>query len=108
MKILNELPSPFSQAGAIILKMSHGYAIERSYRGARDPLVDLADEALLQFSLAAAPGAWLVDVLPICAFASGVPYPPCLTFIYRSAFSTVMGTRYLLPAHGISLEEDPR
>ncbi|KLO12343.1 cytochrome P450 [Schizopora paradoxa] len=54
-----------TQAGAIILKMSHGYSIERSYRGARDPLVDLADEALVQFSLAATPGAWLVDVIPI-------------------------------------------
>ena len=51
-----------SLAGAIILKLSHGYTIEP--KGA-DPLVDLADEALVQFSLAAAPGAWIVDVLPI-------------------------------------------
>ena len=50
-------------AGAIILKISHGYTIEPK---TADPLVELADEALIQFSLAAQPGAWLVDVLPTC------------------------------------------
>ena len=54
-----------SEAGAVILKIAYGYTIEPHNR---DPLVDLADEALVQFSLAAAPGAWLVDVLPFCAY----------------------------------------
>lgn len=47
--------------GAIILKMSHGYTIEPEKP---DPLVMLADDALLEFSLSAQAGAWLVDVLP--------------------------------------------
>lgn len=52
-----------SEAGAIILKMAYGYTIEPHKR---DPLVDIADEALLQFSAATVPGAWLVDTIPLC------------------------------------------
>ncbi|EJC98989.1 cytochrome P450 [Fomitiporia mediterranea MF3/22] len=51
-----------TEAGAIILKISHGYTIEP--RG-RDPLIDIADETMTHFSLAAVPGAWLVDSLPL-------------------------------------------
>ena len=47
--------------GAIILSISHGYTIEPENP---DPLVDLADGVLVEFSLSAQPGAWLVDVLP--------------------------------------------
>ena len=46
--------------GAIILKMSHGYTIEHDRP---DPLVDLADQVLIEFSLSCTPGAWLVDIL---------------------------------------------
>lgn len=45
------------------MKMAYGYTIEPHKR---DPLVDIADEALLQFSAATVPGAWLVDTIPIC------------------------------------------
>ncbi|KAG5723754.1 O-methylsterigmatocystin oxidoreductase [Termitomyces sp. T112] len=48
-------------AGAVILRISHGYEVKEN----NDPFVDLADKATYQFSLATAPGAWLVDVLPI-------------------------------------------
>ena len=51
----------FRLTGAIILKMSHGYTIEPEKP---DPLVMLADDTLLEFSLSAQAGAWLVDVLP--------------------------------------------
>lgn len=47
----------------MILKLAYGYTIEPH---GSDPLVDLADEALLQFSAAAVPGAWLVDTIPAC------------------------------------------
>lgn len=43
----------------------YGYNIEKN---ANDPLVDLADEAMIQFSLASQPGVWLVDTLPICKY----------------------------------------
>ncbi|KIX99846.1 uncharacterized protein Z520_04482 [Fonsecaea multimorphosa CBS 102226] len=50
-----------TQAGSIILKISYGYTIEPS---GHDPLVDLAEEALDQFSKASTPGVWMVDVIP--------------------------------------------
>lgn len=45
------------------MKLAYGYTIEPH---GRDPLVDLADRALMQFSAAAVPGAWLVDTIPAC------------------------------------------
>jgi hypothetical protein len=48
-------------AGAIILRISHGYEVKET----DDPLVNLADTALEQFSLATTPGGFLVDVVPI-------------------------------------------
>ena len=54
-----------TQAGSIILEMSYGYHIERT---ARDPLVDLADNALAQFSAACVPGAFLVDTFPFLKY----------------------------------------
>ncbi|KAF8814215.1 cytochrome P450 [Phlegmacium glaucopus] len=47
-------------AGAIILRISYGYEVKEK----DDPFVTLADEALLQFSLATAPGSFLVDIFP--------------------------------------------
>lgn len=48
-------------AGALILKIAYGYNIRRD--GA-DPLVNLAEGFMSTIAEAAAPGAWLVDVLP--------------------------------------------
>lgn len=50
------------QAGTIILKVAYGYTVEPS--GKRDPLVDLVDDAMDQFSKTCIPGAWTVDVIP--------------------------------------------
>ncbi|PIG79207.1 O-methylsterigmatocystin oxidoreductase [Aspergillus arachidicola] len=50
------------ETGAVILKITYGYTIEPHER---DPLVDLADDAVGKFSLAMVPGAWLVDSIPI-------------------------------------------
>ncbi|KAG6831860.1 hypothetical protein H0H92_006977 [Tricholoma furcatifolium] len=51
-------------AGAIILRISHGYEVKET----NDPFVELADRATNQFSLSTAPGAYLVDVLPLLRF----------------------------------------
>ncbi|EJD08416.1 cytochrome P450 [Fomitiporia mediterranea MF3/22] len=51
--------------GALILSISHGYQIEHEKS---DPMVQLGEEALVQFSLAAQAGTWLVDVLPFLRF----------------------------------------
>lgn len=53
------------EAGAIILKIAYGYTVEPHKA---DPLVDIADKALAQFSAATVPGAWMVDTIPARAF----------------------------------------
>ncbi|KAK0436558.1 cytochrome P450 [Armillaria borealis] len=50
-------------AGAIILQISHGYAIQEE----NDPFVKLAEETMDQFSLSTAPGGFLVNLIPICS-----------------------------------------
>lgn len=50
-----------TEAGAIILKVTYGYDIEPHKQ---DPLIKLAEDAMDQFSHAAAPGAWIVDLIP--------------------------------------------
>jgi hypothetical protein len=51
-----------STAGAIILKISHGYDVMEH----NDPFINLAVRALEEFCIAAAPGAFLVDFIPAC------------------------------------------
>ncbi|SJL07070.1 related to cytochrome P450 CYP2 subfamily [Armillaria ostoyae] len=48
-------------AGAIILQISHGYAIQEE----NDPFVKLAEETMDQFSLLTAPAGFLVNLIPI-------------------------------------------
>ncbi|KAG2033225.1 cytochrome P450 [Suillus americanus] len=50
-------------AGAIILRISHGYEVKEN----NDPFVDLADHVINNGSQAAAPGAYVVDILPFLA-----------------------------------------
>ncbi|KAI1333660.1 cytochrome P450 oxidoreductase OrdA-like protein [Xylariaceae sp. FL0016] len=57
-----------TEAGAIILKMAYGYTVEAN---GPDPLIDLADEALAQFSAATVPGTWLVDTIPALRHVPG-------------------------------------
>jgi len=47
-------------AGAIILLISHGYEVKET----NDPFVELANQATEQFSIATAPGGFLVDLIP--------------------------------------------
>ncbi|KAG2121123.1 cytochrome P450 [Suillus cothurnatus] len=50
-------------AGAIVLRISHGYEVREN----NDPFIDLADRAVDQFSHATAPGAFMVDIMPFLA-----------------------------------------
>ncbi|KAG1872931.1 cytochrome P450 [Suillus subalutaceus] len=50
-------------AGAIILRISHGYEVKEN----NDPFIDLADRAMDQFSRSTAPGAFIVDIVPFLA-----------------------------------------
>ncbi|KAJ7477078.1 cytochrome P450 [Mycena galericulata] len=47
-------------AGAIILRISHGYPVKEN----NDPFVHLAEQATEQFSLSTAPGGFMVDLIP--------------------------------------------
>lgn len=60
----------YREAGSVILKITYGYTTE-AHR--RDPLVDLAREAVHVFADATTPGKWLVDVLPFRANTS-IPF----------------------------------
>lgn len=51
----------YREAGSVILKIAYGYTTEQN---GRDPLVELAGQAMDQFARAGVPGAWLVDMLP--------------------------------------------
>ncbi|KAG9599913.1 putative cytochrome P450, partial [Aureobasidium melanogenum] len=53
-----------TEAGELILKVVYDYTIEPFKN---DPLVDLVDEAMEQFSEAVVPGRWMVDILPFLA-----------------------------------------
>ncbi|KAF7331776.1 hypothetical protein MKEN_00057500 [Mycena kentingensis (nom. inval.)] len=48
-------------AGTIILHMAYGYETKEN----NDPFVQLADQATEQFSLATAPGGFMVDLIPV-------------------------------------------
>ncbi|KAG1723174.1 cytochrome P450, partial [Suillus paluster] len=50
-------------AGAIILRISHGYEVKEN----NDPFIDLADRAVDRFSRSTAPGAFMVDIVPSLA-----------------------------------------
>ncbi|KLO18912.1 cytochrome P450 oxidoreductase OrdA-like protein [Schizopora paradoxa] len=56
-----------TSATALILRISHGYSIEPE---GSDPLVDIAEKGVSQISMAAQPGAFLVDALPVCEYKS--------------------------------------
>ncbi|PBK93427.1 cytochrome P450 [Armillaria gallica] len=50
-------------AGAIILQISHGYKIQEE----SDPLIELAERTMNQFSLATASGGFSANIIPILA-----------------------------------------
>ncbi|KAJ7160375.1 cytochrome P450 [Mycena filopes] len=52
-------------AGAMVLHLTYGYKITEQ---GSDPLVDLADKAMAEFSEITRPGAFLVDVMPILKY----------------------------------------
>jgi len=53
-----------STVGAIVLRTAYGYEVGEY----NDPFVELADQLTEQFSLATEPGAYLVDVMPLCKY----------------------------------------
>ncbi|KAB8248624.1 cytochrome P450 [Aspergillus flavus] len=54
-----------TEVGAVILKIAYGYNIEPH---GRDPLIDLVNESMENFSAVVKPGTWLVDVIPLLKY----------------------------------------
>ena len=73
-------------AGAIILRISHGYEVKEH----QDPFVDLADRAVEQFSTSTATGAFMVDVIPSrqCIALEGTIY--LISFAYSGLCSRLV------------------
>ena len=67
----------------MILKISHGYTVKDD----GDPLVEMANKAMHNFSVITTPGRFLVDMLPICTLSKS------LCFV--SVASRVLLVRYL-------------
>jgi hypothetical protein len=59
---VRDLDILYSTAGAIILRISHGYEVKEN----NDPFIDLADRAMDHFSRSTAHGAFIVDIMPFC------------------------------------------
>ena len=57
---------------SIILRIAYGYRMQNPSEGRRDPLVELTERGIRQISMAAQPGAFLVDVLPFCEYHPGL------------------------------------
>ena len=57
----------YRAAGAIILRISHGYDVLWQ----NDPFVKLAEQALDAFSIATQPGRFLVDIFPSLQYVPG-------------------------------------
>ena len=68
----------------------YGYTTDKK---ANDPLVDLADEVMEQFSLACQTGVWLVDTLPISKYLPSVNINVLINIINYSPSLARMGTR---------------
>jgi hypothetical protein len=54
-----------SEAGAIIVKIAYGYTMEPH---GRDPLIKLVQKSMDDFSVATAPGNWLIDIVPFLKY----------------------------------------
>ena len=59
----------YRTVGVIALRIAYGYQVNQE----NDPLINLAREAVSIFSKASAPGAFLVDSIPIRTCIHGIP-----------------------------------
>ena len=53
---------PSSSAGAIIVLIAYGYQVQNK----EDPMIALAESAMVKFRVFKNPGTYLVDFIPLC------------------------------------------
>lgn len=62
-----------STTGALIMSLAYGFDIKSH----DNPFLTAAQRALITLEVATVPGAFLVDIFPICAHSrNGVIFPP--------------------------------
>ncbi|KAF7595511.1 hypothetical protein BBP40_005847 [Aspergillus hancockii] len=59
------IPNIRKESGSVILRIGYGYTTEPH---GRDPLIDLVDKAMEDFSQVVLPGAWLVNFVPMLKY----------------------------------------
>ena len=69
--------------------ITYGYSVQEG----DDPLVNIANVALEEFSLSTAPGAWLVDILPICKERIMLLVRPLYSCMFFSAICPILVSR---------------
>ncbi|KAJ6502264.1 cytochrome P450 [Mycena sanguinolenta] len=57
-------------SGALALRITYGYTV----RDEKDPLIELITKVMQEFSEAITPGAFIVDLLPICDWIPGASF----------------------------------
>lgn len=78
----------------MVLRISHGYEVKEI----NDPFVEIADEATHQFSLATAPGGYLVDLIPARGrFLSVVPTERPNPVTNSTPYSSVVSRSWVPP-----------
>lgn len=75
----------------MILRISHGYEVKEK----DDPFVAIADRATEQFSLATAPGGFLVDLIPASTYFSPGNIQVTLMYGYSASYTFMVPWRWL-------------
>lgn len=86
-------------AGAIILNVSHGYQVQEG----DDPMIQLADKLMDEFSQVTTPGTHLVDIIPARAAALAPlrwPYPNALLLPYSRQATLLVSGHWIPPNSG--------
>lgn len=95
--------SSISCIAAVITKMTYDY--DMAPEG--DEFVALAEKSADTFSQAAAPGAWLVDIIPWCTFNPSEEIPNLYSFLH-SAIHPLVVPRRRLQTHRSRMESHQR
>lgn len=91
----------------MFLKITHGYSIERA---SPDPLISLIERAAEEFYIAAAPGAWIVDIFPWRAYAGVLRFAElhAKALLTLSSALATMATRYAFQGYRVTFARDVR
>lgn len=90
IEMQHRIDSGYRMISAVVLEITYGYTVE----GDDDSIVRMVDNVMEEFSASIAPGAFLVDLIPICKHFS-----PTLLWLKRksSEVCTQLDARCRIP-----------